>query len=382
MRFIDPKRGRLRVAHVTLGLDVGGQEKLLVEFARCADRRRFDLQFVSLGGRGSLAGDLEAHGWPVAALGEPTGFRPGLVSRLARLFRAGRIDVVHTHDERPHIYGAFAARLAGVRRMIHTRHHGMADRLTRRQSGLVRVASVLTDRFVCVSADGARQAVRRGVSARKVRVLHNGIDLTRFDAPAARSGGPVVTVARLSPEKDIGTLLHAAALATRSDDSFRLEIAGDGPCMADLRRTAADLGLDGVVRFHGQVRDVPALLARAGLFVLPSLTEGVSLTLLEAMARGLAVVATRVGGNPEVVADGETGLLTPPGDPAALAAALLRLRRDDLERQRMGRAGRRRVECLFDVRRMTAEYEKMYLGLDGRVDRSAAANGAASVNVC
>ena len=345
MRFIDPKRVRLRVAHVTLGLDVGGQEKLLVEFARHADRGRFDLQFVSLGGRGVLAGDLEAHGWPVAALGEPTGFRPGLVSRLARLFRAGRIDVVHTHDERPHIYGAFAARLAGVRRLIHTRHHGMADRLTRRQSGLVRVASELTDRFVCVSADSARQAVRQGVSARKVRVLHNGIDLTRFGVegggwrvegedkppdpsspstlhpPPSTRTGPVVTVARLSPEKDIGTLLHAAALAARSDDAFRLEIAGDGPCMADLRRTAAELGLGGVVHFHGQVRDVPALLARAGLFVLPSLTEGVSLTLLEAMACGLAVVATRVGGNPEVVVDGETGLLAPPGDPAALAAA-------------------------------------------------------------
>ena len=383
MRFIDPKRGRLRVAHVTLGLDVGGQEKLLVEFARHADRRRFDLQFVSLGGRGVLAGDLEAHGWPVVALGEPTGFRPGLVSRLARLFRAGRIDVVHTHDERPHIYGAFAARLAGVRRLIHTRHHGMADRLTRRQSGLVRVASELTDRFVCVSADSARQAVRQGVSARKVRVLHNGIDLTRFDvAPAVRCGGPVVTVARLSPEKDIGTLLHAAALAARSDDAFRLEIAGDGPCMADLRRTAAELGLDGRVHFHGQVRDVPALLARAGLFVLPSLTEGVSLTLLEAMACGLAVVATRVGGNPEVVADGETGLLTPPGDPAALAAAMLRLRRDDPERRRMGQAGRRRVERRFDVRRMTAEYEKMYLGLDGRAARLGSANGAAGVNDC
>ena len=181
MHFADPTRGRIRVAHVTLGLEIGGQEKLLVEFARCADRRRFDLHFVSLGGRGVLAGDLEAHGWPVTALGEPSGFRPGLVLRLARLFRSERIDVVHTHDERPHIYAAFAARLAGARRLVHTRHHGMAFRLSRRQAGLVRLAAELTDRFVCVSADSARQAVRHGVSARTVRVLWNGIDLTRFD---------------------------------------------------------------------------------------------------------------------------------------------------------------------------------------------------------
>ncbi len=365
MRITEPKRGRLRVAHVTLGLDVGGQEKLLVEFARCADRRRFDLHFVSLGGRGALAGDLEAWGWPVEALGEPSGFRPGLVLRLARLFRARRIDVVHTHDERPHIYGAFAARLAGVRRLIHTRHHGMAFRLTPRQAGLVRLAARLTDRFVCVSADSARQAVRHGVSPRTVRVLWNGIDLTQFEPPVHRGGGPVVTVARLSPEKDIDTLLKAAALAAAEDAAFRLEIAGDGPCMADLRRTAAELGLNGCVTFHGQVRDVPALLARAGLFVLSSRTEGVSLTLLEAMASGLAVVATRVGGNPEVVADGETGLLVPPGDPAALAAAILHLRRQAWERRRMEQAGRSRVERCFDVRRMTAEYERLYLGPDG-----------------
>jgi glycosyltransferase involved in cell wall biosynthesis len=380
MRLKDLKSPPLRVAHVTLGLEIGGQEKLLVEFARCADHSRFDLHFVALGGRGVLARDLEAWGWPVTALGEPSGFRPGLVLRLAGLFREQSIDVVHTHDERPHIYGAFAARLAGVQRLIHTRHHGMADRLTPRQTGLVRLASELTDRFVCVSADSAHQAGRQGVSPRTIRVLRNGIDLTRFDpAPTpssptcggreGRGDGPVVVVARLSPEKDITTLLHAASLALREDAAFQLEIAGDGPCMADLRRTAGDLGLNDCVRFHGQVRDVPALLRRAGLFVLPSLTEGVSLTLLEAMASGLAVVATRVGGNPEVVADGETGLLVPPRDPAALAAALLRLRRDRCERRRMEKAGRRRVERCFDVRRMTTAYEKMYLGLDGPAGR-------------
>ena len=202
MRITEPKRGRLRVAHVTLGLDVGGQEKLLVEFARCADRRRFDLHFVSLGGRGVLADDLEAWGWPVEALGEPSGFRPGLAPRLAWLFRERRIDVVHTHDERPHIYGAFAARLAGVRRLVHTRHHGMAFRLTPRQAGLVRLAARLTDRFVCVSADSARQAVRQGVSPRTVRVLWNGIDLTRFEPPRpSRGTGPVITRGAAQPRK-------------------------------------------------------------------------------------------------------------------------------------------------------------------------------------
>ena len=378
------RQRRLRVIHVTWGLNVGGQEKLLVEFARHADRRRFELRFASLGGRGVVAEEIEALGWPVDALEEPDGVRPGLALRLARLFRGRRPDVVHTHDDRPHVYGAFGAWLAGVPRVVHTRHHSYPARRTWKEALLVRLAARLTDRFVCVSELGARLAVRQGIPARSVRALWNGIDLTRFEprSPPAGGGGegwgcPVVAVARLSPEKDIETLLKATALAAAEDAALRLEIAGDGPCMAELRRTAAELGLDGRVCFHGQVRDVPALLARAGLFVLPSRNEGVSLTLLEAMASGLAVVATRVGGNPEVVADGETGLLVPPGDPAALAAAILRLRRDEWERRRMEQAGRRRVERCFDVRRMTAEYERLYLGLDGAGDPLRAGANAA-----
>src|SRR5262245_21398192 len=111
----------LRVVHVTLGLEVGGQEKLLVEMAMHSDRRRFELHFVSLTTRGALAGEIEIAGWPVTALEAPQGLRPSITLRLARLFARLRADVVHTHDERPNIYGAPAARLAGVRRVVHTR---------------------------------------------------------------------------------------------------------------------------------------------------------------------------------------------------------------------------------------------------------------------
>src|SRR5262249_28267990 len=128
----------------------------------------------------------------------------------------------------------------------------------------------------------------------------------------------------------------------------------------ELERLAADLGLTEHVTFLGPVSDVPALLARAALFVLPSRTEGISLTLLEAMARGLPVVATRVGGNPEGVADGETGLLVPPADPASLSAAVLSLLRDPQRGRCMGQAGRRRAERHFEVGRMVARYEGLY----------------------
>jgi glycosyltransferase involved in cell wall biosynthesis len=197
-------------------------------------------------------------------------------------------------------------------------------------------------------------------------VVWNGIATERFAFARKSLDGPVVTVARLSPEKDIGTLLCALALAAPASPSLRLEVAGDGPCLPDLQRLVADLGLGERVRFLGQVRDVPALLARAGLFVLPSLIEGISLTLLEAMASGLPVLATRVGGNPEVVEEGQTGYLVPAGDPAALGEGLLRLWNDPADRLRLGEAGRRRVKEHFTIRWMVAAYESLYTGLSGR----------------
>ena len=353
------KPGPIRVAHVVNQLDVGGMEKLLVEFARHADRDRFDLHFVSLAGRGAVAGEIEGFGWPVTALGVGPGLHPWLVVRLARLFGRLRADVVHTHNTRPLLYAGPAARLARVGRVVHTRH-GQRFGAARRETAAFRLASLTADRVVCVSHDSARIARAEGIAPRRIRVVWNGIDLGRFRPADPGGDGPAVAVGRLSPEKDFPTLVRAAALAAREDPTFRLEVAGEGAVAEDLRRLAGELKPAGVVRLLGQVRDIPALLARGSIFTLASLTEGVSLTLLEAMASGLPVVATRVGGNPEVVAEGQTGLLVPPADPAALAAALLTLWRDPPLRRALGRAGRARVEAHFDVARMVAAYEGLY----------------------
>lgn len=349
-----------RVVHVTQTLELGGLEKLLIEFARHTDRGRFDLHFVSLSGRGVLAEDLEACGWPVTSLQHAAGLRPRLLWRLTQLFRSLRADVVHTHDDRPLIYGALAARLARVKHVLHTRH-GQSKETSRRQRKLIRFAARRTDHFVCVSRDSARLAVENGMPAAKVSTLWNGIDLDRFACSGPRLDGPVVTVARLNPEKDIATLVRAVALAIRECHSLRLEIAGDGVCLSDLKALVAERKLTEQVRFLGAVRDVPALLERASLFVLPSLSEGVSLTLLEAMARGLPVVATNVGGTPEVVVDGVTGLLVPAASPSELARAMLRLLANPEMARQIGHAGRERVEAHFDVRRMVGAYERLYL---------------------
>jgi len=353
---------RLRVAHVTLGLDMGGQERLLVEFARHADRKRFDLTFVSLSGRGKLSDALEDCGWQVVAMDERPGLRPAISWRLSRLLRRQKIDVLHTHDDRPLLYGGPAARMARVLRHIHTHHHGYLPDVSRRRMMLVRLATKLPDVFVCVSEDSARFLQQQRWISRSSTTVRNGIDLRSFPYQRPREQGPAVTVARLSPEKDIANLLRAVALFAESKPDFCLEIAGDGPCRKELEALAADLKVMCHVRFLGEVRDVAGLLGRARLFVLPSQTEGISLTILEAMARGLPVVATRVGGNPEVVVDGVSGILVPPRDPAALANGLKQLWGHTDEAAAMGLAGRRRVETHFDIRQMVAAYEDLYRG--------------------
>ena len=145
----------IRVAHVSESLDMGGLEKLLVDFARHADRARFDLRFVTLGDRGDLADAIEAEGWPVHALGLSRGLRPRAALRLARLFRRDRIDVVHTHSEGPLLYSVPAARLTGSR-VIHTRHHGpdLGNNSSRARAA-VAFLSRWVDRMVCVAEDGA-----------------------------------------------------------------------------------------------------------------------------------------------------------------------------------------------------------------------------------
>lgn len=350
---------RIHVIHVVLQLETGGMEKLLVEFARHADRSRFDLQFVSLTGLGRVAGELQSLGWPVEALETPPGLRPGLILRLAKLFHRYEPDVVHIHNTKPLIYAGPAARLAGIAHVIYTRH-GQRHNATRGQDLLFRLTSRSARHLVCVSQDSARLSIKGGLPARRVHCIWNGIDVNEFCYSGPRSGGPVVMVGRLSPEKNVENLIRAAAIVVRTRPETRFAIAGEGPCMASLCKLTADLGLAAHVCFLGDVRDVATLLGTASLFVLPSLTEGISLTLLEAMSSGLPVVATRVGGNAEVVVEGETGLLVPSADPQALAEAILKLAGDDSKCRAMGLAGRSRIERYFDVRSMVRRYESLY----------------------
>lgn len=353
-----PRYRTLRVAHVAPGFGIGGLERMLVDFARRVDARRFEQSFFAIGPDGPIGAELAALGRPVTALGKEGGFRPGLMVRLARLLRERGVDVVHTHNAAGLFYGAPAARLAGVKRVIHTRHG--VEPISGRAMQALRAASLLVDRIVCVSADNADLARREGFPPRKIATLLNGVDLERFPCRGPAPGRRALLVARLSPEKDISTLLRAAALLRDRGRPIELDIVGGGPCRDALAAERDDLGLAGSVALHGPREDVRDTLAEASLFVLPSTTEGVSLTLLEAMASGLPVVATAVGGNVEVVVDGETGLLVPPSRPEALADAIDKVLSDPGRGRLMGQAGRRRVEERFDLGSTIDAYEALY----------------------
>jgi glycosyltransferase involved in cell wall biosynthesis len=351
---------RIRVCHVSMTLRTGGLERLLVDFARHTNHRRYELHFVSLTDGGPPAEDLRRLEVPVDLIGFPGCGKLGLIRGLVRLFKKYRFDIIHTHNTYAHFYATLAAKLAGVRVVINTQHgrgcgNGWKDHWQ------FRIANRFTTRIVGVSDDATRLCQAQDAASRgKMLRLWNGIDVDRFEFVGPQSELSAISVARLSPEKDFGTLLRATAIVLREFPQFRLRIVGDGQERAGLERLSTELGLTFAVEFMGERSNVPALLATAGFFVSSSKTEGISLTVLEAMSVGLPVVTTAVGGSPEILVEGTTGHLSPAENPQALADAILRMCRTKSAWKKMGRAGRERVEEHFNIRSTMAHYESLY----------------------
>jgi sugar transferase (PEP-CTERM/EpsH1 system associated) len=358
---------RISVVHVVSTLNIGGLEKVVLDLTRLASCDRFAVSVVCLGELGVLAPEFAEAGVEVHALGACNGARFSSLRRLRRHLVEKRPHVVHTHNPAPHRVGSIAARLAGIPVLVHTKHgRNYPEKWRWRLAS--RLYSMLSHKVVAVSADAADVACHiEGIPKSKVDVILNGVDLALYQFKPTRDRTSLrraIHVARLIyPTKDQVTLLRAVRIVADEEPQFVLDIVGDGPSRELLVNLADELKLQGHVRFLGFRSDVADLMASAEFFVLSSKKEGISLTLLEAMACGLATVATTVGGNPEVVADGETGLLVPPESPEALAKAMLALLRDPAEADRMGVAGRARVTERFDLKGTVANYEDLYVRL-------------------
>ncbi len=365
------------ILHVVLSLQVGGLERVVLRLLAHTDRALYRPVVVTLDEPGELAYELVKLGVPCQSLGRRKGgFDLALVDRLVRVIDHEGARVLHTHNTAPHIYGVLAARKSRCRPpVLHTKH-GRDEGRPFRRVVLEALASAFTDRVVAVSEDAARQAIEvERVSPSKVVTIPNGVDTFEYrpgDMRSARArlgvperGFHVGTVARLAAVKDQATLVSAFAhLAARRTD-VHLTLVGDGPERARLEGLATHLGVRGLTTFTGARDDVAEVLPAFDVFALSSLSEGNSLTLLEAASAGLPIVATRVGGNPEVVVEGETGMLVPPASPGALGKALVMLGESGRLAE-MGRAGRARIERRFAVDRMAASYQDLYSELVGR----------------
>ena len=353
----------LRVCHVSMCLKTGGLERLLVEFARRTNPQKFQLQFVALGEIGPPAEEIRELGLPVHQ--SPVGGKGRIkqMRALSRLLFQEQIDVLHTHNTYAHFYGSLAAKLAGVPVVLNTQH-GRGCGVNWKQRVHFALANRLTDRILAVSEDSARICRSQDpFSRQRIEPLWNGIDLQRFAYRGPSRQPHAISVARLSPEKDFPTLLKATRLVVDRFPEFRLSIVGDGNQRPVLEKLIHELWLNPHVTLLGERHDVPALLEQSALFVSSTLTEGISLTLLEAMAVGLPIITTAVGGNPEVVQNGVTGHLVPPADPEALAAAICEhLQQTDCW-ETMGTLARSRVEQQFNIERMIREYEDLYCSL-------------------
>ncbi|HZI94540.1 MAG TPA: glycosyltransferase [Patescibacteria group bacterium] len=372
-----PERIRL-LAFVTV-FDVGGTERQLVALARGLDRSRFDLRVACFKRSGVFLPELEAQGIPI--INYPIRNLHGLRTmkeqlRFARDLRRERTQILHAFNFYPNMFAIPAARLAGVPAIIATLRD-MGDLWTPMQRRTQRWVCRMAHRVVA-NADAVReQALKEGYEPRKLSVIRNGLDLSKFSGatdPARQREAlglplhvPVVAVfSRLNHEvKGIHCFLEAAAQVAPAHPDARFLVVGDGPLRADLEALGRRLGLGDRVRFTGFRADIGATMAAVTISVIPSQSEGLSNVLLESMAASLPVVATRVGGTPEVVENHRSGMLVPPRDPAALAQAIGSLLNDPERATALGRAGRRRVERRFQLNRMVDEtmnlYEEMIL---------------------
>ena len=366
---MNPPAPPIRVLHVLLSLEPGGLENGVVNVINRLDPARFESSVCCLKRAGGFARRIEDPRVVVHEMDWLGGNDPRLALRLAALLRRTRPHVVHTRNAEPFFYGFVGAKLARVPALVHSEHgRAFDDRPSR--FAVQRWMSRHTDAIFAVSGQLKADLVRHvGLPDAAIDVLHNGVDLSRFDAPerarAALRGawgvpdGTLVvgSVGRLAAVKNYGLLVRAVA---SSGLDVHLVLAGEGPERASLAALADSLGIGARVHLLGHCDDVDRVLGALDLFVLPSFSEGMSNTLLEAMAAGLPPIASAVGGNGEIVRDGVDGRLFASDDEAGLQACLVALCRDDAQRSRLAAAARQRVRVTFDIRRMIERYEQLY----------------------
>ncbi|MGF1476087.1 MAG: glycosyltransferase [Geminicoccaceae bacterium] len=362
----------LRIAYLIDSLKLGGAETLLLDLLDGALGRGHRVE-VGYFTPGPLIAEVESRGVAVTRLSRHGLLDPLALVRAWRLFRRFKPDVVHTHLTKSDLVGQPAAVLARVPVRLSTLHNVDPWRRNMFLSSIFRLLTSGADRLIAVSEEVARHSATFGSCPnRKLLVLKNGVDTARFSAgevapiDLGRWGVPtsksvVAVIGRLTQQKDHATFLNAVSLLVKRGCDAHFLIVGDGPLRQSLEGSAAEAGLlPDHLTFTGIVRDVPALLAAIDIVAFSSSWEGLPMVLLEAMAMGRPVVATRVGGIPEVLNHGQEGLLVPPADPVGLADALTRALDDGELRQNLAAASIAKVRKDYSTQRMHGRIFDLY----------------------
>lgn len=373
------RTGRLNILYLIPSLEVGGAEQVVINLAKRLDRNRFKPIVCCLDKKGGLAYKLEDEGVEVITLDKKGAFDIGIISKIVKVMKKYKIDIIHTHLWGANFWGRLAARIANVKVIIATEHnvdtwknwfYFMCDKWLSRKTG----------KIIAVSNSVKEFYVSKGISQQRIEVVYNGIEIEKSQSHAL-SGTSKVTrpqmkqefgiengeivlaiIGRLVPQKG-----HQYFIQALKDISAKHKvkglIIGSGPEEEKLKKYSRDLGLDGGLVFTGLRKNIPELLGIIDVLVMPSLREGLPITLLEAMSSGVPVVATKVGGVPEVVIDGQTGILVEPNNHNELKQAIIGVIENPDLKNTIGINARKHVEDKFSIKNMINKTQNLYENL-------------------
>ena len=367
------KKNRLMI--ITHDLAIGGLQQVVVNICKTINRDRFDVFVLCLRALGEFVPEIEAMGIKVFFIPQKKGTDYFSFLKVAKILKDQRIEIIHTHNTQPFVDGTMAALITGVKTIVHTDHARVfPDKI--RYMVAEWLMSLFAYKVIGVS-DHTAQNLRKylKISPKKIKTILNGIDPLKYKIQinigkvkkdlGISSNGPIIgTMGRLVMEKGIPYLLKAMQRVIIEFPNIQLLIVGDGAIRPYLEKEAVDLGVHPNVIFTGSRLDVPELLNLFDLFALSSISEGLPMVLLEAMAAGCSIVATKVGGIPIAIKNGENGSLVSPKNSEKLASAIIALLKDKPLRDKYVANGHKIFKENYDARIMTKQYEQLYMRSD------------------
>lgn len=349
----------MKIVHIVYSLEMGGAEILVAQLCRLQRAHGHDVSVIAYSNLGTLGESLVGEGFSVRVLGEAPLAKTFM--RFIGALRQLRPDVVHCHNPAPTLQAAIPARLAGAKCVVSTRHSLVAPPYNKGEEIAYNITARFCDWIVGI-CDATCENLRHTPGALRDRIVrvYNGVDPVEPAPPTEKDGFTLLFVGRLAPVKNLSTLIRATALAIPRRPDLKLWLVGHGHERAALESLVNELGIAGNVTFWGERLDVAGFFAAADVYCMSSVSEGLPMSLLQAMSVGLPAIVTNVGGMAEVVANANSGLTPPVGDPAAMADAIIQLASDVNLRADFADNARRAYHENFTLDRMDQAYMNLY----------------------